>query len=315
MGSVGADGNFVANDPRFFAGAAAHDADDRVIWDGTTLWYDSDGTGAAAQQQITELQTGTIVDTDIAVDNGSSGGGGQTINGTAGNDSLVGGTGNDTINGNQGNDTLIGNAGDDSLDGGSGTDLLDGGVGNDIYVVSTGDTLADAGGIDLVYSPVSWSLSGSFENIEFTGTASVGGSGNFMANRMVGNSGANFFRGREGNDTLTGGGGADSFEFVTAMGPNNVDRITDFVSGVAKIRLDDAVHAGIGATGNFASSDARFAAGAGFTSGQDASDRVIYDTSSGNLYYDSNGSAAGGSQLIATLEGAPGVVATDFGVI
>jgi trimeric autotransporter adhesin len=315
---IGASGNFTANDPRFWASDAAHDADDRIIYNELTggLWYDPDGTGAAEMQLIASLDAGarTLVATDITVINGTAPTG-QVINGTSSNDSLVGGTGNDTINGNQGNDTLRGNAGDDSLDGGSGTDLLDGGTGNDIYVVSTGDTLVDAGGIDLIFSPVSWSLGGSFENLEFTGTASVGGSGNFLSNRIVGNSGANFIRARDGNDTITGGGGADSFEFVTAPSASNADLITDFVSGVDKLRLDDGVHAGIGATGNFVAGDTRFAAGAGFTSGQDASDRVIYDTSTGNLYYDSNGSAAGGVQLIATLEGAPGVVATDIGVI
>jgi Ca2+-binding RTX toxin-like protein len=273
-------------------------------------------------QQIAILQAGTtVVATDIAVDNGTAPppppppSGGQTINGTSGNDSLVGGAENDTINGFAGNDTLIGNAGDDSLDGGSGTDSMNGGAGNDIYVVSSGDILTDSGGIDTVMSPVSWSLGGSFENLTFTGTAAVGGSGNGFANRIEGNSAANFFRARQGNDTITGGGGADSFEFVTALGPSNVDLITDFVSRTDKLKLDDAVHAGIGATGNFAVGDARFAAGAGFTSGRDASDRVIYDTSSGNLYYDADGSGSGVAQLFATLQGNPTLAATDIAVI
>src|SRR5205814_1831629 len=32
--NAGASGNFTSNDPRFYAGQAAHDADDRVIYDG-----------------------------------------------------------------------------------------------------------------------------------------------------------------------------------------------------------------------------------------------------------------------------------------
>jgi Ca2+-binding RTX toxin-like protein len=325
MPALGASGMFAAGDARFYAAAGAnggHDADDRVIYNTTTgqLWYDADGSGAGVAQLIATIGSGgfALAATDIFVANGGSTPpptGGGTISGTPGNDSLTGGTGDDTINGNAGDDTLRGGAGNDSLDGGSGIDSLDGGTGNDIYVVSSGDILVDAGGIDLVYSPVSWSISGAFENLEFTGTAAVGGSGNSMANRITGNSAANTLRPREGNDTVTGGAGADSFEFVTALGANNVDHITDFASGVDRIRLDDAVHAGIGATGNFAAGDGRFWAAAGATTGHDANDRVIYDTATGNLYYDADGSGAGAAQLFAVLDGAPTLTAADFGVI
>ncbi|MBC7986235.1 MAG: calcium-binding protein [Sphingomonadaceae bacterium] len=46
----------------FHAGAAAHDADDRIIYHAASgrLFYDSDGTGAAGKVQIAELADGTI---------------------------------------------------------------------------------------------------------------------------------------------------------------------------------------------------------------------------------------------------------------
>jgi Ca2+-binding RTX toxin-like protein len=105
---IGASGNFAAGDARFFAGVAAHDADDRVIFDASTgnLFYDADGNGAGSATLIAQV-TGNVVATDITVINGTAGGGG-TINGTPGNDSLTGTAGNDTINGNAGNDTLRG---------------------------------------------------------------------------------------------------------------------------------------------------------------------------------------------------------------
>jgi Ca2+-binding RTX toxin-like protein len=314
---IGASGNFAINDARFFAGSAAHDADDRVIYDASsgTLLYDSDGSGAGEAQLISHFTPGTaLVAADITVINGTAGGGGETINGTAGNDSLVGGAGNDTINGNAGNDTLRGNAGDDSLDGGSGTDLLDGGTGNDIYVVSAGDTLTDAGGIDQIYTPVSWSMGAGFENLEITGTASgVTVSGNFMSNTIIGNDAANTIRARDGNDTLTGRGGADFFDFTTAPSAGNADTITDFTS-VDQLRFEDAAHAGIGATGTWGATDGRFWASTTGTA-HDASDRVVYNTSTGQLYYDADGSGAGAAQLVATLQGAPTVSATDITVI
>ena len=67
--------------------------------------------------------------------------------------------------------------------------------------------------------------------------------------------------------------------------------------------------------GNFSAGDARFAAGAGFTSGRDASDRVVYNTSTGSLYYDADGSGSGAAQLIATISGNPTIAATDIAVI
>ena len=47
----------------------------------------------------------------------------------------------------------------------------------------------------------------------------------------------------------------------------------------------------------------------------DASDRIIYDTTSGNLYYDPDGTGAADPTLFATLTGAPWVAYTDFFVV
>ena len=56
--------------------------------------------------------------------------------------------------------------------------------------------------------------------------------------------------------------------------------------------------------------------GAGFTGRRrDASDRVVYNTSTGSLYYDADGSGAGAAQLIATISGNPTIAATDIAVI
>ena len=70
----------------------------------------------------------------------------------------------------------------------------------------------------------------------------------------------------------------------------------------------------LGAIGNFAAGDARFWSSSTGTA-HDANDRVIYNTSTGSLYYDADGSGAGAAQLIATFQGNPAVSATDIVVI
>ena len=47
----------------------------------------------------------------------------------------------------------------------------------------------------------------------------------------------------------------------------------------------------------------------------DADDRIIYDQTNGNLYYDADGNGAGAAILFANLSGHPAIVAADFQVI
>lgn len=133
------------------------------------------------------------------------------------------------------------------------------------------------------------------------------------ADSIDGQGGDDWLDGDSGADTLTGGGGRDSFVFHASE--SALDSVTDFVSALDKFVFDNNGFADIGSPGDFAAGDARFAAGPGFTSGRDASDRFIYDSSSGNLYFDADGSGAGPSRLVASLQGAPALAATDMQVI
>ncbi len=321
--SLGASGRFASGDARFVANSTgtAQDASDRIVLNTATgqLFYDADGTGSGAAQHFATLPSGrTVIASDFWVF-GTAPSSGQTINGTSGNDSLVGGPGNDTINGLAGNDTLDGRAGNDTLDGGSGADTMIGGTGDDrFFVDDAGDvTIEQQGGlngIDTVHASVSHTLSAWVNNLTLIGGSAIDGTGNEIDNVLTGNGAANALSGDGGNDTLTGGLGQDRFVFAAAPGVGNVDRVMDFVSGTDKLTFDNAAFTAIGTAGNFTTGDARFAAGAGFTSGRDASDRVIYDSSTGNLYYDADGSGASAAQLVATLQGVPALAATDIAV-
>jgi Ca2+-binding RTX toxin-like protein len=156
----------------------------------------------------------------------------------------------------------------------------------------------------------------SFSNVErvVAGNFNDRLSGNAASQTLTGQSGADTLAGAGGVDTLWGGAGADTFIF-RETGTGNADRISDWASGSDKVALDNAVMTALGGDGNFSSGDARFAAGAGFTSGRDATDRVIYNTTTGSLYYDADGSGSGAAQLIATVLNAPAVAATDIVVI
>lgn len=105
---------------------------------------------------------------------------------------------------------------------------------------------------------------------------------------------------------MTGGGGADTFAFTTSLVAGNVDTITDFSAAHDRIRLSSAIFTAIVGTGTL--SAAQFTANASGTA-QDADDRIIYETDTGKLFYDSNGSTAGGVTQFAIL--APGLALTN----
>src|SRR4029077_10217770 len=138
-------------------------------------------------------------------------------------------------------------------------------------------------------------------------------SGNFFDNYLEGREGNDTLYGSGGQDTLVGGAGQDQFVmFLEDRAFPRSDLVTDFSSGADKLVFNNGQFTTLGAPGNFVAGDMRFVAGAGFTAGRDASDRLVYDTSTGNLYYDADGNGPDAAQLVATLQGAPALAATDI---
>ncbi len=135
------------------------------------------------------------------------------------------------------------------------------------------------------------------ENLTLLGTAAINGTGNSLANTIVGNTGANVLAGGLGNDTLTGDGGADSFVFDTALGAGNVDRIMDFNAVDDTIQLDDAIFTGLAVGALAATAFAQNTSG----NADDANNRIIYETDTGNLYFDADGTGAAARVHFATL--------------
>lgn len=256
--------------------------------------------------------------------------GGFTIAKGAVIENAIGGAMNDVITGNQvdnsltggnGNDTMDGGAGHDSINGGAGADNMAGGAGNDTFIVNNiRDTITETtdGGTDTVQASISFSLAGSnLENLTLTGSRNIDGYGNAADNVLTGNVGNNILSGREGNDTLIGGGGSDvlrggagndSFVFDSLLSRNNIDRITDFVSGSDVIRLEDGIFSALGEVFDAA----EFFLG---TSASDAMHRIIYDQTSGGLFYDADGAGTGAAVQFAVLVNRANITHTDFMII
>jgi Ca2+-binding RTX toxin-like protein len=140
--------------------------------------------------------------------------------------------------------------------------------------------------------------------ISTSATTAINLTGNEFGNALYGNNGANTLNGGAGGDYLQGYGGADMFQFTTALGNGNVDQIADFVSGTDKIALDDAIFGALGA--------GAFAFGA---QAQDADDRIVYNSATGQLFFDADGNGAGAAVLFATLQPGTALTASDFMVI
>jgi Ca2+-binding RTX toxin-like protein len=197
-----------------------------------------------------------------------------TLTGTA----ALNGTGNALAN------TLVGNAGANLLDGGTGADTLRGGAGNDTYVVdATTDVVAENSneGLDVVQSSVTWTLGTNVENLTLTGTGAVNGSGNTLANTLVGNVANNLLNGGAGADTMRGGAGNDTYvvdstaDVITEAANEGADLVQASVTWTLGANVEELTITGVGVVdglGNALSNSLVGNAAANVLSGLDGND-------------------------------------------
>lgn len=229
-------GDATANDIRGFAG------NDTMLGLGGNDSLDG-GTGAD------RMEGGAGNDTywfdnagDRAVE--AAGGGSDTINTRLGSTTLpanvehgrILSTGTASLTGNTAANVLTAGAGNNVLDGLGGSDTASYAGARAGVTVSLATTAAQATG---------GSGSDTLRNIE-----KLVGSG--FADRLTGSTGANSLDGGAGNDTLSGGGGRDTLiggtgtdrltggadvDFFTLTSTSGSDTITDFATGVDKLRI------------------------------------------------------------------------------
>jgi Ca2+-binding RTX toxin-like protein len=129
---------------------------------------------------------------------------------------------------------------------------------------------------------------------------------------LYGAAGNDILNGGAGNDTLSGGLGNDIFAFANAMSTtDNIDTITDFVAVDDTIQLSQAIFTALTATGTL--SAANFVASASGAA-VDSNDYVLYNTTTGALYYDADGSGSGAAVEFAVLSTSshPTITNADF---
>ncbi len=121
----------------------------------------------------------------------------------------------------------------------------------------------------------------------------------------------------KGDDSLTGGAGRDIFWFTEALcASTKVDRITDFVSDIDKLQLNISILIALDVVEQLSAADPCFWSNATGVA-HDATDRLIYNTATGGVSYDVEGSSLGLSSTIAILGVAihPVLNATDINIV
>ncbi|TLD45002.1 MAG: Calcium-dependent protease [Accumulibacter sp.] len=210
----------------------------------------------------------------------------------------------------------------------SAANTLAGGLGNDIYGVGTNDMIVElpGQGIDEAYCYGDYTLATgvSVEYLYLNVTTGQTLTGNELANNLRGNNGNDTLIGLEGNDTvsgglgadlldggqgndtlagglgndtLSGGNGEDIFRFDTALDATvNLDAVIGFSSVDDSFQLENGIFTSLTQTGTLAAGSLVIG-----TAALDANDYLIYDNTTGALFYDPDGNGAGGAVQFAVL--------------
>jgi Ca2+-binding RTX toxin-like protein len=189
----------------------------------------------------TVLATRTLQTTDLSLVGGN---GNDTLTGSDIAEAISGLGGDDLIRGRAGDDAINGGAGDDEIDGGAGNDVIQGGAGNDLITDYEGYARVDGGaGNDSLFG-LDGELRGGAGDDYLDGEVLYGGTGQDLlfggldASRLNGGAGNDALVAYAlGNDTMTGGAGADQFLF--AISDRGVDIVTDFDATEDVLNLQD----------------------------------------------------------------------------
>ncbi len=216
----------------------------------------------------------------------------------------INGTGNGLAN------RILGNAANNILNGSTGADTLMGGAGNDTYFTDGGDAISEAAnaGTDTVRSSVSLALAPNLENLLLTGVAAINGTGNGLANRILGNAANNILNGSTGADTLMGGAGNDTYftdggDAISEAANAGTDTVRSSVSLALAPNLENLLLTGVAAINGTGNSLANR------ITGNAASNSLIGGTGADTLV-----GGAGNDVLVGGLDGDSFIFSGTYGV-
>jgi Ca2+-binding RTX toxin-like protein len=200
------------------------------------------------------------------------------------------------------------------------------GAGNDLYDGRLGELHGDSANLGRLNGGLGNDrLYGGVTGEEFAGNDGIDDLRGFGGDdRLFGGSAADAVSGGDGDDLVSGGSGRDfcpaepariSFVSTRALSASsNVDAITDFSHLADAFQLRQGIFAGLGS----AVTAGEFRAGTtvGNSVAADNSDRLIYNKTTGELFYDSDGAGGASKIKFAVLSGSPDSLAfNDFVVI
>lgn len=236
-------------------------------------------------------------------------------------------TGAANLTGNGLNNVIYAGKGSNVMAGGSGTDTLsyaygaNGTTGVKVSLATTSAQATGGSGTDTISGFERLTGSANGDSLTGNGGANlirggngndtvIGGSGN---DTLYGDAGNDLLRGGTGNDILYGGAGKDILRFDTALGTSttpNIDTIKDFSVLDNTIQLENAIFKSFGTktgvigTGNFKANLTGRAT--------DSNDYIIYETDTGKVFYDADGSGAAASVQIALVGTGLALSSADF---
>ena len=306
------------------------------VWETVSAQDKTDAGGIDTVQSSISYVLGqgleNLILTGDAEINGTGNSAGNQITGNTGNNVIDGKEGVDALNGGGGSDIyLIGSAQEHSAaefadNGSAGIDevrfaptpaavtagaaaatpklkLFAGDVGIERVVIGTGT------GKDAISSG---KVAANIDASEVLNQLTI--TGNAGANELIGTAFDDFLIGNGGKDVLVGGAGDDAFIFNTA--PNaqtEVDTIRDFGNGQDRLEFIRSKFANIGPVGGLIES--AFYSGDNVTNAHDKDDRFIFNTKTGDLYFDSDGTGAAATTLIGMFTPGTQLSAANFKII
>lgn len=214
----------------------------------------------------------------------------ERVRGTRYNDVMVGSSDNNAFGGGEGRDYYNGMAGDDSIR----------------FTWRTGDT-AQTGIVMNLSLATNQIANDGYGNVE-TALSIEGVSASQQNDRITMTVGNNWIEGGDGRDTMTGGGGNDNFQWYNPTDIGDTDIITDFsASGAATI---DELSFNVASYTNMTTT-LRLVNGAAATTAAGVG-QFVYNAVNDTLYWDTNGSGAGGMISVVTLTGVNALSAANF---